>query len=967
MAPDGLDVFEAEGTPREATGSSPLLLAGRGAVWLVAAGRVDVFAVPLQKGEPAGARAHLFRAEAGQALFGIDLEGGPASQGLLAVGLPGSRLLRLPRTRLAELAASPATAGPVCALLDGWLVHLSRGLVGDGPRPRAVPLVPGREVVLEAGGRVEPAGAAWVRALQGDVRFLGRRELPLDGAAGPFPVAGPGWLEAGTGSRLAAVATAALLHDPGLWTGLDGFHQAALACLVQRAWESAAAERERLRLQAEADRRLADAALADLAAVAAPAGDDGPAAGAGADALLAACRLVGHALGIVVQPPPGSAPARGQAAAVSAVARASRVRFRRVALRGDWWRRDNGPLLAFAAQDQRPLALLPTSPGSYDLADPAGPARRPVTAAVAATLAPFCYAFYRPLPARVLGGRDLLRLGLRDRGRDLGAVLVLALVGALLGLVVPVATGVVFETIIPAAERGQLLLLTLGLGVAAVAAALVEGTRNIALLRIESKADGAVEAGLWDRLLALPVPFFRRYTAGDLAGRALGVGALRRLLSGVAVSSLLGSAFAFCGLGLLFFYDPLLAGVAVLLTLALLAATALDGYLQLRHQRGLYEARGKVAGLVLQLLTGIARLRVARAEDRALAQWAGRFSAQRRLAFRARTVGNGLAVFHAAVPLLTAVVIFALAARRQQQGLSVGAFLAFNAAFGQVIGAALVLGSSLGLLIRLVPLYERLRPILREVPEVDPARPDPGELRGEVEVSHVAFRYQPDGPPILDDVSVHVRPGEFVAFVGPSGSGKSTLFRLLLGFERPQAGSIYYDGQDLAGLDVQALRRQMGVVLQNGRLTAGDILTNIIGSTLLTLEDAWEAARLSGLAADIEQMPMGMYTVVPEGGGTLSGGQRQRLLIARAVVSRPRIILFDEATSALDNRTQAVVGAALAGLRATRLVIAHRLSTVRHADRIYVLQGGRVVQQGRYDELAAQPGLFAELVGRQLA
>jgi ATP-binding cassette subfamily C protein len=683
--------------------------------------------------------------------------------------------------------------------------------------------------------------------------------------------------------------------------------------------------------------------------------------------LLAACRLVGPQLGVHVQPAPRPAQQPGPAAAVAAIARASRVRFRRVVLRGDWWRQDNGPLLAFSGESRRPVALLAPAPGRYELVDPASAERRPVTADVAAALTPFAYVFYPPLPARVLAGRDLARLGLRGCGKDLQAVLLLALIGGLLGLVVPVATGVVFESIIPGAEHGQLLLITLGLGVAAVAAALVEVTRNIGLLRVETRADGAVEAGLWDRLLGLPVPFFRRYTAGDLAGRALGVGTMRRVVNSVVVSSLLGSIFAFCGLGLLFFYDWLLAIVAVLLVLAVVAATALDGWLQLRHQRGMHEIRGKLAGLVLQVITGVARLRVAGAEGRALARWAQGFSEQRRQAFRARVVGNGLAVFQAAVPLLTALVVFALAAQRERAGLSVGAFLAFNAAFGQVLAAALVLGTSVSLLTRAVPLYERLRPLLDEVPEVDPARPDPGELSGEVEVNHVSFRYQPDGPLILDDISAHIRPGEFVAFVGPSGSGKSTLFRLLLGFEQPQAGSIYYDRQELAGLDVQAVRRQMGVVLQNGRVMSGDILTNIIGSTLLTLEDAWEAARLSGLEEDIKQMPMGMHTVIPEGGSTLSGGQRQRLLIARAVVSRPRLLLFDEATSALDNRTQAVVSQGLKRLQATRIVIAHRLSTVVHADRIYVLQAGRLVQQGRYEELAGQPGLFADLVQRQLA
>jgi ATP-binding cassette subfamily C protein len=651
---------------------------------------------------------------------------------------------------------------------------------------------------------------------------------------------------------------------------------------------------------------------------------------------------------------------------VASIARASRVRLRRVLLKGDWWRQDNGPLLAFT-QDQHPVALLPNSPTGYDLADPVAAVRTPVTAAIAAGLAPFAHTFYRPFPAQALRVLDLARFGLASWGKDLRRVLLLSLIGALLALLPPIATGMVVETIIPGGERGQLLLVLLGLAVAAIAAALFEITRNIAILRVESRADAAFEAGLWDRLLGLPVSFFRRFPAGDLAGRALGIAAIRQLLTGATVTSLLGGVFSLCSLGLLFVYDLRLAGLALLLLLALLGVTALAGYGQLRFQRPMYQVRGKVAGLVLQLITGIARLRVAGAEERALALWATQFSAQRRLAFRARSVANMLAVFQSTVPLLSAAAIFALAAARLRVGLSVGAFLAFNAAFGQALAGALALSTALNSVLRAVPLYERLRPILEAPPEVDPSRPDPGELTGAIEVSHVSFRYQPDGPLNLDDVSLLARPGEFVAVVGPSGSGKSTLFRLLLGFEAPRAGSIYFDSRDLAGLDLQAVRRQMGVVLQTSKVIAGAILTNIIGGKLLTLEDAWEAARLSGLEDDIKQMPMGMHTVIPEGGNTLSGGQRQRLLIARAVASRPRILLFDEATSALDNKTQAVVSQSLEQLKATRVVIAHRLSTVRHADRIYVMQAGRVVQQGSYEELAGQPGLFADLVKRQLA
>jgi ABC-type bacteriocin/lantibiotic exporter with double-glycine peptidase domain len=330
-------------------------------------------------------------------------------------------------------------------------------------------------------------------------------------------------------------------------------------------------------------------------------------------------------------------------------------------------------------------------------------------------------------------------------------------------------------------------------------------------------------------------------------------------------------------------------------------------------------------------------------------------------------VVDGTAVFTAAYPVLASLVLFGVMALSLDPRPPIGALLAINAAFGQFVAAALALSEVLPALLLVVPAYERARPILRAAPEVETGQVAPGELSGAIAVDRVSFRYTADGPLVLDDVSLEFGPGEFVALVGASGSGKSTLLRLLLRFESPAAGAVFYDGHDLALLDARAVRRQIGTVLQSGRLMSGDILTNIVGASSLTVDDAWAAARMARLDEDIEAMPMGMHTIIGEGGSTLSGGQRQRLLIARAIVGRPRMVFFDEATSALDNRTQDVVTRSLEELAATRVVIAHRLSTVVNADRIYVLQNGRVVESGTYRQLMQQRGVFAGLARRQIA
>src|SRR6185369_15376644 len=314
--------------------------------------------------------------------------------------------------------------------------------------------------------------------------------------------------------------------------------------------------------------------------------------------------------------------------------------------------------------------------------------------------------------------------------------------------------------------------------------------------------------------------------------------------------------------------------------------------------------------------------------------------------------------------VLTSLGIFAVVGLTSEKTLPVGQFLAFNAAFGQFLSAALSAVSIFSGVLGAVPSYERLRPILETVPEVDGSKAEPGELTGEIEISHVSFRYHDQSALVLDDVTVRAGPGEFVALVGPSGSGKSTCLRLILGFEKPTAGSIYFDGQDVAGLALQSVRRQIGVVLQSGRPMAGSIFSNIVGSANLGIDDAWEAARAAGLEDDIKAMPMGMHTVVSEGAETFSGGQKQRILIARAMVHRPRILLFDEATSALDNRTQEIVSRSLERLKATRIVIAHRLSTIQNADRIYVIDGGRVVEEGSFQDLLQRGGPFARLAAR---
>ena len=427
-------------------------------------------------------------------------------------------------------------------------------------------------------------------------------------------------------------------------------------------------------------------------------------------------------------------------------------------------------------------------------------------------------------------------------------------------------------------------------------------------------------------------------------------------------------------LGLLLYYNAQLALVAIAVAVVNIAVTLFAFFVSRRKMIPLQEISGEISGLTVQLIGGVTKLRVSGAEERAFAYWSKKFGQQLKLMLSTETLEDVVTLFNTMLPTVSSIAIYAIAVSlivkaqaEGQTGFSTGTFLAFNSAFGTFVSGVTGLSGTIIKLMEVNVIWERVKPILEAKPEVDEDQTDPGRLRGGVKLDRVSFRYREDGPLTLDKVTIEAKAGEFIALVGPSGSGKSTTIRLLLGFEQPEEGTLFYDGQDLSGLDIWAVRRQLGVVLQNGRINSASIFENISSGALVTMDECWEAARMAGFAQDIEEMPMGMHTVISEGGTNLSGGQRQRLLISRALVLKPRILIFDEATSALDNRTQAIVSESLEQLNVTRIVIAHRLSTIRKADRIYVMAAGQVLQQGNFEELIAQPGMFADLMSRQVA
>jgi ATP-binding cassette subfamily C protein len=963
---------DASEIPLDRSGAAGLRLGPGDPLRIVEGGRVELFYAERAGATGLGPRRFLVGLDPGDPVPGLGTIGEELGVAFFAVG-SGARLRAVTPTVLGGPSADRMSE-PV-ALVASWVERLAgRIALEHRPPARAVPLPVGEVVNVPSGVAARPdAGLCWVRLVDGRCGLRGRRDLEL--IAGETVPVSPGlWLESwGDGAAVRCRSTADAMADGGVLPLIDRVTRRLLTALIIDDRRAGAVESERLAGAADRDRRrLADAAALlgrvfepgrprDLVGTAVP-----------GTPLVEACRLAGAAVGVRIVSPPEHAAGRGARLRdpVEAVARASKVRTRMVLLAGEWWTRDHGALVGFAADDGHPVALLRRRRTGYTLHDPASRTVVPVTRAVAETLRPQAYMFFPSFGHRRLALGSLARAGLRGVGRELGGVLLLSAVAACLALATPLLSQILFDAVVPQADRPQVPVIGAVLVVFAVTATAFGLVRGLLLLRLEATVELNMEAALMDRLLRLPAAFFREHLTGDLAQRILGISAIRRALTGTVVSAMLSGVFSLVSLGLVIYYDARLALLGGALAVIALLVILTGSVVALRHNRVMTDRSGRIAGLVLQLLSAISKLRTAGAEGRAFAVWAGQFAEQKRHAFRAGAVLNHFTVFTAAFPLLASMAFFAAIHAATGPGgdamVSTGAFIAVMAAFAQLLAGMLGLGASVIAVLRIVPQYERLRPILTRRPEAEAERVDPGPLRGAIEVTHLTFRYPGGGGVVLNDVSLDARPGEMVAVVGPSGSGKSTLIRLLLGFERPEAGAVCYDGRDLAGLDLDGVRRQCGVVLQHGRLMPGDVLGNIVGPWNLSLEHAWAAARMVGLEDDLRALPMGMFTLVSEDGGAFSGGQRQRLLLARAIVHEPAVLFLDEATSALDNRTQAVVSESLARLRVTRLVIAHRLSTIKDADRIYVLDGGRVVESGTYHSLLQAGGAFADLARRQL-
>lgn len=657
----------------------------------------------------------------------------------------------------------------------------------------------------------------------------------------------------------------------------------------------------------------------------------------------------------------------GEHFSISDIARVSNFAYREILLDSDWYKSDIGPFIAYIDND-KPVVCLPKSSCKYEIIDVTTGERFNAKYDLLKEIKPKAYMFYRPLPSSAVSRKEIIRYCLNDiRISDVVWLSLLSIITALVGIITPTISQSLYDTYIPIGARNVLFQLgafALSFMIANIMFSIV---KNLVNLRITSRMSYDMQSAIYARLFTLPESFFRKFESADLAQRAMYTASIVSTIASCIITSILSLVYIVIYFVRMLPYSSLLSFVGLLMVGIVSVVYYLLAIKGLKYKASAAELDGKTESVMYQFLNGISKIRMAGMEERAIYEYFKPYVRLREYEEKANKLCGVQSVLSLTASSVFSCVLYVIIIKGNLE-ISYGAFAAFNSLFGAFAAYAIQIVENLVSYKNTVPFAERLKPILSESPETDESKEMPGELTGNIEINNVSFSYDEDAPLVLDGINLTIKQGEYVAIVGPSGCGKSTLLKLLLGFEKPKTGKIYYDNKDIESVNKRELRKRIGVVLQSGSLISGSIYENITltkpGTTAKEVNDVIKAV---GLEEDISNMPMGLHTVLSENCGTISGGQQQRILIARAIVSKPNILYFDEATSALDNVTQSLVCSTLEKLKSTRVVIAHRLSTIISCDRIIVMDGGKIVEEGNYQQLMDNKGLFYQLASRQLA
>ncbi len=640
------------------------------------------------------------------------------------------------------------------------------------------------------------------------------------------------------------------------------------------------------------------------------------------------------------------------------------ILYREVKLDKGWSRNALGVLISVLKESDHVITLIPGQSGKYIYIDPMTGRRVKVSRSEENKISERAICFYRPLPMRKLSLYDLGGFMLESLSTwDFASLGIVTLIITLVGMLMPRLNKILMGDVVAYGSHALLGAVILFMFSVTVSSTLFSVSRSLLLARIRTKLEVNVNAASMMRVLSLPAGFFKDYSAGELNEYIRYMNGLCGTLVDSVLSTGLTGVFSLVYLVQIFTFAKSLVIPSMIITIMTLSISMFIASINNTIGKERMKIAAQEKGLIFALINGMQKIRLSGAENRAFVKWANLYSQESALLYDTPFLVRFQSVITSSISMIGTVIMYGIAIKSQ---VSVADYYAFNASYAYISTAFTALASLAMTAATIKPSLELIKPLMEAEPELKEGLSTITQLSGRIELSHVSFKYNQEGPLILDDISINIPARQYVAIVGKTGCGKSTLMRLLLGFESPTQGSIFFDKKDMKRLDMASVRKKIGTVMQDGRLFSGSIFENItISAPLLTLDEAWEAAEIAGIADDIRNMPMGMHTQISEGAGGISGGQRQRLMIARAVAPKPKVLLLDEATSALDNITQKKVSDALDKMRCTRIVIAHRLSTIRHCDRILVLDGGKIVEDGTYDELIAKKGFFAELVERQ--
>ena len=958
------------GTTVPCAGNLPVNIDEPHCIWFIEQGSVNLFLIESEDGVER-APQYLLSRETGQLLPGVASEtqenGADTSLRLIAKGSPGTLLKRLPISLISDVYYAE-----LAEQIDTWLIAftdtLSRFTI---PLPRPTSLAQPGTQTFAPGTLSVRRGVVWVsEPPEGDILFMDFIDpAELARESGPHeamvPLTPTSWLTLFNETTLSMKSTESLAQQGALWTELFYFHSAALA-LERLNRKLAMADDVNLERARTTSRRMIEKTarqrlfnMYDL-----PTEQD---SGVEDTILLDALQVIGRHEGIEFKVPKRLRPTDSRVS-LDDILNASGVRARRVKIKaeGNWWWGDSNALLAFRSEDGQPVALLPGIFGRYREFDPVSKRKIRVTAGRASALEEEAWMFYQPLPARSVQPADILRLAMHGSFADLMRLVLAGLPYGLTRLLPALALGFVASEVAAGGSVGTLYILAVAVAGLGLLGALLHMLQSTAMMRLEGRAASRLEAAFWDHLMRLPLSVLRRHPSGDLAMSGMTFQKLRDGLQGVVANSFLSIIFLLPIFWIIFSYDTTLGVIALVFSLISLLITVILGLFQIAPYGRMISAAHRVAGRLFQIVGGITKLRVESAEGSAFAIWARDYREQKRAETELGELEGHSRAFGAALPFLAGGVLLFAVVTVGDRNIPVSDFLIVYTVFIVFQSAIARLGESFGAIGATLPAFLQMRPIFSAVPEAESEGEPVDYLGGEILFDRVSFRYEPDGPLILDDVTIPIRRGEFVAIAGESGAGKSTLFRLALGIEQPTTGAVFYDGRQLMHLNLKQLRRHIGTVPQSVGLHPQDLWDNLVGHhDNVKSEELWAATRIADVEDQIRKMPMGMMTMVGTTGAVLSGGETQRITIARSVIRNPRVMLFDEATNWLDNESQAKVMQNLTSLTSTRLVIAHRLSTLEQADHIYVMQAGKIVQDGTFEELMAVDGVFRELVKRQ--